>query len=167
VRSDMQSTTSPCPSSKTSSTLNHFNYKYSTNHEYSATLHISPLIQNHVCSRRVVRVCLRPVIVAVSLTPMRAPIPYDLPNEAVLFHPSKTGRERELIVPLGSIRPSSIGVNHLVVSIGVAGDAASGGCRVYEVDQSLNRLRGRPQLPLTGSVNSVPTLSLHTNSSFR
>jgi hypothetical protein len=67
----------------------------------------------------------------------------NLPNEVVLIRPSNTGRERGLIVPIGSIRLSSTGANHLVVSIGVAGDAASGGYRVYEVGQSLNRLQGR------------------------
>jgi len=66
---------------------------------------------------------------------------YGLSNKLVLCRPSKVGRERKVIVPIGSIRPSSNGANHPEVSIDMAGDARSVRYRVYEVDEVLGRLR--------------------------
>ena len=66
---------------------------------------------------------------------------YGLSNKLVLCRPSKIGRERKLIVPIGSIKPSSDGANHPVVPIAVTSDAVSVKYRVYEVDGLLGRLR--------------------------
>jgi hypothetical protein len=66
---------------------------------------------------------------------------YGLYSKLVLCRPCKIGRERKLIVPIGSITPSSTGANHPAVSIDVPGDAVSVGYRVYEVDDLLGRLR--------------------------
>jgi hypothetical protein len=68
---------------------------------------------------------------------------YGLSNKLVLCRPSNFGRERKVIVPIGSIRlrPSSTGVNHPKVFIDMAGDARSVRYRVYEVDELLGRLR--------------------------
>ena len=66
---------------------------------------------------------------------------YGLSNKLVLRRPSKFGRERKVIVPVGSIRPSSNGFNHPEVSIVMTGDALSVRYRVYEVDELLGRLR--------------------------
>jgi len=66
---------------------------------------------------------------------------YGLHSKLVLCRPSKTGRERKLIVPIGSITPSSTGDNHPTVSIDVPGGALPVGHRVYEVDGLLGRLR--------------------------
>ena len=66
---------------------------------------------------------------------------YGLSNKLVLVRPSKFGRERKVIVPIGSIRPSSTGVNHPEVSIDIACGALSVRYRVYEVDELLGRFR--------------------------
>ena len=66
---------------------------------------------------------------------------YGLSNKLVLCRPSKFGRERKVIVPIGSIRPSSNGTNHPTVSINVGGGMGSVRYRVYEVDELLGRLR--------------------------
>ena len=66
---------------------------------------------------------------------------YGLSNKLVLCRPSKVGKERKLIVPIGSIKVSSTRVNHPKVSIDVPGDVVSIGYRVYEVDELLGRLR--------------------------
>ncbi len=66
---------------------------------------------------------------------------YGLSNKLVLCRPSKVGRERKVIVPIGSITPSSTGANHPKVSIGMTGDAVFVRYRVYEVDELLGRLR--------------------------
>jgi len=66
---------------------------------------------------------------------------YGLSNKLVLCRPSKFGRDRKVIIPIGSIRPSSTGVDHPNVSIDTAGDARSIRYRVYEVDELLGQLR--------------------------
>ena len=66
---------------------------------------------------------------------------YGLSNKLVLCRPSKFGRERKVIVPIGSITPFSTGVNHPTVSIDIACDDVSVRYRVYEVDELLGRLR--------------------------
>jgi hypothetical protein len=66
---------------------------------------------------------------------------YGLYSKLVLCRPSKIGRERKLIVPIGSIMPSSTGSDHPTVSIDVPRGALSVGCRVYEMDDLLGRLR--------------------------
>lgn len=66
---------------------------------------------------------------------------YGLYNKLVLCRPSKIGRERKLIVPIGYITPSSTGANHPAVSIDVPDHAVSVGYRVYEMDDLLGRLR--------------------------
>ena len=66
---------------------------------------------------------------------------YGLSNKLVLCRPCKVGRERKVIVPIGSITPSSTGANHPKVSVGMASDAAFVRYRVYEVDELLGRLR--------------------------
>lgn len=66
---------------------------------------------------------------------------YGLYSKLVLYRPSKIGRERKLIVPIGPITPSSTRANHPTVSIDVPGDAVSVGYRVYEMDDLLGRLR--------------------------
>jgi hypothetical protein len=66
---------------------------------------------------------------------------YGLSTKLVLCRPSSIGRERKLIVPIGSITPHSTGANHPTVSIDVPGDAVSVGYRVYGVDELLGRLR--------------------------
>ena len=66
---------------------------------------------------------------------------YGLYSKLVLYRPSKIGRERKLIVPIGSITPSSTGADHPAVSIDVPGHAVSVGYRVYEMDDLLGRLR--------------------------
>ena len=66
---------------------------------------------------------------------------YGLSSKLVLYRPSKVGRDRKVIIPVGSIRPSSNGVNHPEVFVDMAGDAHSVRYRVYEVDEVLGRLR--------------------------
>jgi len=66
---------------------------------------------------------------------------YGLHSKLVLCRPAKTGRERKLIIPIGSITPSTTGDNHPTVSVDVPSDALSVGHRVYEVDSLLGRLR--------------------------
>jgi hypothetical protein len=66
---------------------------------------------------------------------------YGLSNKLALCRPSKVGRERKIIIPIGSIKPSSTGADHPAVSIDVPSDAVSVGYRVYEVDELLGRLR--------------------------
>ena len=66
---------------------------------------------------------------------------YGLSNKLVLCRPSKFGRDRKVIIPIGSIRPSSTGVDHPSISIDTAGDARSIRYRVYEVDELLGRLQ--------------------------
>jgi len=66
---------------------------------------------------------------------------YGLSSKLVLCRPSKIGRERKIIVPIGSITPSSTGADHPTVSIRVPCDAVSVGYRVFEVDDLLGRLR--------------------------
>ena len=66
---------------------------------------------------------------------------YGLSSKLVLCRSSKVGRERKLIVPIGSIKPSLTGTNHPAVSIDVASNAKSVGYRVYVVDELLGQLR--------------------------
>ena len=66
---------------------------------------------------------------------------YGLSNKLVLCRPSKFGRQRKVIVPIGSITPFSTGVNHPKVSIDIACDDVTVRYRVYEVDELLGRLR--------------------------
>ena len=66
---------------------------------------------------------------------------YGLSNKLVLCRPSKFGRDRKVIIPIGPIRPSSTGVHHPEVFIETAGDAHSVRYRVYKVDEVLGRLR--------------------------
>ena len=66
---------------------------------------------------------------------------YGLSNKLVLCRPSEVGRERKLIVPIGSIRTSWDGTNHPTVSIGVASSTLSVTYRVFEVDELLCQLR--------------------------
>ena len=66
---------------------------------------------------------------------------YGLSNKLVLCRPSKVGRERKVIIPIGSIRPSSTGFKHPKVSIDMPGNAVPVRYRVYEVDELLGRLR--------------------------
>ena len=66
---------------------------------------------------------------------------YGLSNKLVLCRPSKVGRERKVIIPIGSIKPSSTGVEHPKVSIDRPGNVVLVRYRVYEVDELLGRLR--------------------------
>jgi len=66
---------------------------------------------------------------------------YGLSSKLVLCRPSEIGRERKLIVPIGSITPTSTGADHPTVCIRVPCDAVSVGYRVFEVDDLLGRLR--------------------------
>ena len=66
---------------------------------------------------------------------------YGLSNKLVLCRPSMVRRERKVIIPIGSIRPSSNGVKHPKVSIDMPDNAVLVRYRVYEVDELLGRLR--------------------------
>ena len=66
---------------------------------------------------------------------------YGLSNMLVLRSRSGAGHKRRLIVPAGSIRPSSDGNAHPSVTIAIQPDATSVRYHLYEVDDLLGRLR--------------------------
>ena len=66
---------------------------------------------------------------------------YGLSNMLVLRCRSGAGHKRRLILPVGSIRPSSDGDTHPNVTIAIQSDTTSIKYHVYEIDDLLGRLR--------------------------
>ena len=66
---------------------------------------------------------------------------YGLSNMLVLRSHSRAGHKRRLVVPVGSIRSSSNGNTHPIVTIAIHPDETSIKYHLYEVDDLLGRLR--------------------------
>jgi len=66
---------------------------------------------------------------------------YGLSNMLVLRCRSGAGHKRRLILPVGSVWPSSDGNTHPIVTIAIQSDTASVKYHIYEVDDLLGRLR--------------------------